>query len=374
MSGGAMLPPLLTALRAGRGFAHKHDIARVMHSLDDDAPHATSGPAVTPADAPTTVPNGDDCAVLPLPGGGHQLLAIEGLMPDFVQQQPWFAGYSAVMVNLSDVAAMGGRPTAVVDALWSADEATTAELLRGMRAACAQYGVPLVGGHTNLRSAGAQLAVAVLGRAERLISSFAARPGDRLLVATDLRGAWQGEAPFWNASTTAPAARLQADLALLPQLAEAGLVDAGKDISMAGVLGTLLMLLECSGCGAQVQLERLPCPLPAQGGPDWHEDSAAAHAARLRWLSAFPSFGFVLAVRPALAAAVGARFAGHGIACADIGEVQAGTRLDVALDEEQACLWDLAESGFILGGPVTPATAPASVSTATASAKERHHA
>ncbi|SIR49379.1 sll0787 family AIR synthase-like protein [Pseudacidovorax sp. RU35E] len=376
MSAGAMLPPLLAALRDGRGFAHKRDIARVMQALNGDGSPAT---AVATA-APTTVPNGDDCAVLPLPDGGHQLLAIEGLMPDFVQQQPWFAGYSAVMVNLSDVAAMGGRPTAVVDALWSADEATTAELLRGMRAACAQYGVPLVGGHTNLRSGSAQLAVAVLGRAERLISSFAARPGDRLLVATDLRGAWQGDAPFWNASTSAPAARLQADLALLPQLAEAGLVDAGKDISMAGVLGTLLMLLECSGCGARVELERLPCPPRTHGGPDWHADSDVAHAARLRWLGAFPSFGFVLAVRPALAAEVQARFAEHGIACADVGEVQVGTRLDVALGEEQACLWDLAESGFILGGPATSATAPTSASASASapasveSAKERHHA
>lgn len=369
-----VLPPLLAALRAGRGFAHKRDIARVMQALDTDpAPVAAT---------PTTLPNGDDCAVLPLPGGGHQLLAIEGLMPDFVQQQPWFAGYSAVMVNLSDVAAMGGRPTAVVDALWSADEATTAELLFGMRAACNQYGVPLVGGHTNLRSAGAQLAVAVLGRAERLISSFAARPGDRLLVVTDLRGAWQGDAPFWNASTTAPAARLQADLALLPQLAEAGLVDAGKDISMAGVLGTLLMLLECSGCGATVQLERLPCPAVDQGGPDWHAPGDAAQAGRLRWLSAFPSFGFVLAVRPALAAGVQARFAEHGLACADVGEVQSGTRLNVALGAEQACLWDLAESGFILGGPVTStststsisASASASASASTAPAQERLHA
>ncbi|MBO9643433.1 MAG: sll0787 family AIR synthase-like protein [Pseudacidovorax sp.] len=375
-----LLPPLLAALRAGRGFAHKRDIARVMQALDSDAPSAMSEPTVMPTHAPTTVPNGDDCAVLPLPGGGHQLLAIEGLMPDFVQQQPWFAGYSAVMVNLSDVAAMGGRPTAVVDALWSADEATTAELLRGMRAACAQYGVPLVGGHTNLRSGSAQLAVAVLGRAERLISSFAARPGDRLLVATDLRGAWQGDAPFWNASTNAPAARLQADLALLPQLAEAGLLDAGKDISMAGVLGTLLMLLECSGCGARVALDHLPCPTRAQDGLDWHEQGDEAQARRMRWLSAFPSFGFVLAVRRALAAEVQARFSERGIACADVGEVQAGTRLDVALGEEQACLWDLAESGFILGGPATSATVPTSASASARapawveSAKERHHA
>lgn len=317
------LPDLLAALRASRGFAHKRDIATVLGRLGASA-------------AGTVVPNGDDCAVLPAPeGGGHLLLAIEGLMPDFVASSPWFAGYSGVLVNLSDIAAMGGRPLAVVDALWSADAAHAAELLAGLRSAAERYGVPLVGGHSNLRAPSAQLAVAVLGRAERLISSFAARPDDRILVAVDLRGAWQGDAPFWNASTEAPPERLRADLALLPALAEDGLCDAGKDISMAGVLGTLLMLLECSGAGARVQLDRLPAP-----------DGADA----LRWLQAFPSYGYVLAVRPALADTVQARFAARGIACADIGAVEAGARLLVERSGESALLWDLSDTPFIGAG------------------------
>ncbi|WP_077000657.1 sll0787 family AIR synthase-like protein [Variovorax sp. KK3] len=335
-----ILASLLDALRCGRGFAHKRDIAQVMGGLvADDAADA----------ARTAVPNGDDCAALPLPGGGYQLLAIEGLMPDFVQQQPWFAGYSAVMVNLSDVAAMGGRPVAVVDALWSsAGSADAGRVIEGMQAACRQYGVPLVGGHTNLHSATPQLAVAVLGRAERLISSFAARPDDRLLMAVDLRGAWEGDAPFWNASTRAPAPRLQADLALLAELAEEGLCDAGKDISMAGALGTLLMLLECSGRGARVRLDALPVPPQAAGWRGWTDPAPAAQAARLRWLSAFPSYGFVLSVRPEQVAAVTRRFANRDIACADIGEVTAGTRFDVSLHGATEALWDLSRAGFIL--------------------------
>ena len=52
---------------------------------------------------------GDDCAAIPDPvGGGHLLFAAEGMLPAFVESDPWFAGYSAVMVNLSDIAAMGG--------------------------------------------------------------------------------------------------------------------------------------------------------------------------------------------------------------------------------------------------------------------------
>lgn len=373
------LDVLAEALRASRGFAHKQDIAAVMRQLGAGW-------------AATAVPNGDDCAVLPDAGGlGHLLLAIEGMVQDFVERDPWFAGYSAVMVNLSDVAAMGGRALAVVDALWAGDEALAREVLAGMRAASERYGVPLVGGHTNLRSASGQLAVAVLGRAQRLISSFAAQPGDRLLVAVDLRGQWQGDAPFWNASTTAPAERLRGDLALLPTLAEAGLCDAGKDISMAGVLGTMLMLLECSGVGATVDLALLPRP---PGVPGWHaadpandehgthdahkehkehgthdehvthqardqRDAHGAHgmqdahdAQRLRWLCAFPSYGFVLSVRPAQAGAVHARFAARGIACADVGAVHAGHTLDLQCGTERTTLWDLARQPFIAPGAV----------------------
>jgi AIR synthase-related protein len=318
------LPALLAALRAGRGFAHKRDIGQVLSRLGLDTPG-------------TRLPNGDDCAVLPSPGeDGHLLLAIEGLVSDFVQAMPWFAGWSGVMVNLSDVAAMGGRPIAVVDALWSGDEAVAREVLAGMQAAAQRYGVPLVGGHTNLRAGAGQLAVAVLGRARRLISSFAARPDDRLLVAVDLRGRWMDPFPFWNAASEAPAERLRADLALLPALAEDGLVDAGKDISMAGVLGTLLMLAECSQVGAELVLD----PLPRPDGADL-----------LRWLSAFPSYGYLLAVRPAHAPAVLQAFDARGIACADVGRVTASSEVRVQAEGQQALLWDFAADPFITGTP-----------------------
>ena len=92
---------LCEALRASRGFTHKRDISSVMRQL---AP-------TLPAD----IAVGDDCAAIP-DGDGYLLFAIEGLVEDFIVRMPWFAGYCGVMVNVSDIYAMGGRPTAVVDA------------------------------------------------------------------------------------------------------------------------------------------------------------------------------------------------------------------------------------------------------------------
>jgi AIR synthase-related protein len=319
-----LLHELVAELRAGRGFAHKRDIGEALGTLVQALPGGA-------ADLAQAVAVGDDCAAI-LDGDGYLLFAIEGFVDDFVQATPWFAGWSGVMVNLSDIAAMGGRPVAVVDALWSRDGAQGEPVLKGLAAAAAAYRVPLVGGHTNHRSARNGLAVAVLGRAQKLLSSFNARPGDRLLMAVDLRGAYEEPQPFWNAATSAPPARLRGDLELLPQLAEAALCDAAKDISMAGPLGTALMLLEASQVGAAIDLGAIPLPagVPLQ-----------------RWLQSFPSFGFILSVRPAQTAAVIARFAARGIACADIGEVRAAPQVLLHQGAQQALLWDIATEPFI---------------------------
>ncbi len=54
-------------------------------------------------------------------------------MNEFVAGDPWFAGWCGAMVNISDIAAMGGRPIAVVDAIWADGEADAAPVLAGLK-------------------------------------------------------------------------------------------------------------------------------------------------------------------------------------------------------------------------------------------------
>lgn len=96
---------------------------------------------------------------------GYLLLAAEGMWPLLVETEPWFAGWCAVLTNVSDIYAMGGRPIAVVDTLWSQSVSATQSLCDGMKAAAQVYNVPIVGGHTNSRSPYNALSVAILGRA-----------------------------------------------------------------------------------------------------------------------------------------------------------------------------------------------------------------
>lgn len=315
------LARLAAELAAHPSIAGKRDIATATRAL-----------GLTGSDPGTP---GDDAAPIPRPGGGWDLLAGEGFIPGFVAHDPWFAGWCGVMVNLSDIAAMGGRATALLDTVWAPDAVSAAPLLTGLADAARAYGVPIVGGHTNLRAPALGLSVSVTGRADRLISSFAARPGEVLVAAIDHRGTYRSFDNFC-AALDAPHERLRGDLALLPDLAEAGLTAAGKDISQGGIAGTALMLAECSGVGIAIDLDAIPLP------PDARID---------RWLVSFPNFGFLLTATGAAAPAILARFAARDIAAAVIGRVTEGSRITLARDGDSVPFWDHAADPYLSLAP-----------------------
>jgi uncharacterized protein len=320
MNAVSTISALAERLRRSSGIAAKSDIAAVARSL------GLSGDDV--------IPVGDDCAAIP-DGDGYLLFAIEGFMNEFVAGDPWFAGWCGAMVNISDIAAMGGRPIAVVNAIWADGEANAAPVLAGLKQAAKAFAVPVVGGHTNVRTDRGQFSVAILGRAKKLLTSFDAEPGDTLIVAIDLRGRYREPFSNWEAATDAPHDRLRGDIELLPLIAEAGLSRAAKDISQGGIVGTAAMLAECSGVAIDIDINAVPKP---------------ADVALERWLLTFPSFGYLLSVKPWHVAETIARFAGRGIAAAAVGSVTEGNRVTISDGAASETIWDFAEKPLIGGG------------------------
>jgi AIR synthase-related protein len=315
--GAGSLRGLVVALKARGELGFKQDIQLAA---------AAFGRETRSAWFPSTGPiaNGDDATAL-ADGAGHVLFAAEGMRGELVAADPWFAGFCGVMTNVNDIAAMGGRPWAIVDVLFLG-AGDNARVLEGMVAASKTFGVPIVGGHTTRVSGASMLAVAILGRSNRLIRSDKARPGHVVLAAISLRGSFRGPGGNFNAATAAPGELLRAQLAVLPELAEAGLLAAGKDISMAGLCGTLLMMIETSGCGARIDLAQVPAPRGVDA---------------LRWLTAFPSFGFLLTAEPDAVSSVCARFDAVGVTCAAVGVVTDSSVLEVKFEGERETYWDL---------------------------------
>jgi hypothetical protein len=308
------------------GLQGKRDI-QAPASTFSHQPFPQLGPAAT---------LGDDAALLPA-SQGPLLLACEGLHPQLVAEDPWFAGWSAVLVNLSDIAAMGGRPLALVNSLWSQGAEPAAALLAGMRFACDKFAVPMVGGHTNLQSPYTALSVAVLGTAPGpVLSARLARPGQICCLLANHQGAFHRHYPFWDAATRADGERLRGHLELLVQLAGAGVVQAAKDVSMGGIAGTAVMLSEAAGCRLELDLEAIKPP------------SGVTLEA---WLACFPSYAYLLALDPNDMADLAAAVAPHAdLWCGPIGRFLAGpASVELIQAGARSPLWsgNAALTGFI---------------------------
>jgi AIR synthase-related protein len=316
------LSEIVAHLRAAPAWQRKHEID-ILTGLGSLAPLVAGKP----------VPLGDDTAVIELPEG-KLLLATEVIYPPLVAANPYLAGRSAVLANVNDVYAMGGYPLAIVDTILAPDTGLAAEILRGLRDGCERYGIALVGGHLTASGDVTSVSACILGRAKQVLSSFSARPGDTILHVVNLRGEFHPTFPFWDCSAHLSNAQLQRDLEILPAIAEAGWCDAARDISMAGILGSLMMMLELSGVGAEIDLEAIPQP-------------AAAAERYFDWLLGFPSYGFMLCARPQHVAAIQQRFAEHAISCVAIGEVTIGQQVSLRRGGEAALLRDLAQESFM---------------------------
>ncbi len=138
-----------------------------------------------PPDGETWI--GDDAAVVVLPAGKHLLLAadavVEGVHFDLELVDAADVGWKALAVNVSDIAAMAGRPLHALVTVVGATAEVIEGLVRGLAEAAAAYECAVVGGDL---SSGPRLVVSVAitgtpGDREAVLRSNA-RPGDALFV------------------------------------------------------------------------------------------------------------------------------------------------------------------------------------------------
>jgi len=197
------------------------------------------------------------------------------------------ARWCSVLVNVNDLYAMGATPVGLMDALGARDASFARRVLRGLTDAARAWGIPVLGGHTQL-GVPAALSVTALGRTTRPVASGGARPGQRLRVTADLDGGWRPgyTGSQWDSSTRRTPAELRALASVVPALAPT----AAKDVSMSGLVGTVGMLAEASGCRVILDVADIPAP---------------AGATRADWLTCFPGFAIVSAEEATRQAAPG---------------------------------------------------------------------
>jgi selenophosphate synthetase-related protein len=281
---------------------------------------------------------GDDGAVV-TDAGRSLVVGGEAILPSFVAADPYGAGIAAVTTNLNDLAAMGAWPLALVDTVTGPRPAIQ-RVLEGMRWAAGLYQVPVVGGHLTVTDGPPGLSAFGLGRADRPLSARYAEPGQSLVVACCVDGRMRADFPFFP-SFDERGERLAGDVRLLAEGASAGWVAAAKDVSMAGLVGSLAMLLECNRLGVTLDLDAVPRP----GG-----------VALRQWVTCFPCFAFLLCVPAGAEGECLREFAGRGLAAAVVGCLDATGQVRVCSAGQTAIAFDLTrESITHLASPAAAA-------------------
>lgn len=217
---------------------------------------------------------GDDGAPVP---GTDVVAACDAIVPSMVERDPYWAGWCGVLVNLNDLAAMGARPVGLLDAVAGPTVSRVARVIGGLRAAAERYGVPILGGHTQLGVASA-LSVTALGRAEHPVPAGGGLPGHAVTLTADLGGEWRPgySGRQWDSTS----GRRSAELRALLDLPRRHRPCAAKDVSMVGIVGTLGMLAEASGCAAELEVAAVPRPANTTVGD---------------WLTCFPGYAMLTA-------------------------------------------------------------------------------
>lgn len=227
---------------------------------------------------------GDDAAVIDL-GAEYGLLTTdllaEGIHFDLTFHPLRHLGYKAIAINVSDIAAMNGVPQQVIVSLGLSNRFSVEavdELYKGIKAACEDFKVDLVGGDTTASKSGLIVSVSVFGKVakDKITYRGTARPNDILCVTGDLGGAFVGlqilareKQVFLADNQMQPdfegkeyvlqrQLKPEARMDVIYELTEAGVVPTSMIDVSDGLSSELHHICKQSGTGAVVFEENLP--------------------------------------------------------------------------------------------------------------------
>ncbi len=230
-----------------------------------------------PPAMPVPLGIGDDAAAI-LPSSKQYLLLTTDSLIEGVHFDPAFStfqdvGYKSVMVNVSDIAAMGGAPRYFLISLGLTNRQTVEEidhLYKGIERGSRETGIDLLGGNIAFSTGPFFISPTVVGEVPKkeMVTRAGAREGDGLYVTGTLGDAAAGLALLKKGIETRRFARLvrryrrpQARWREGRLLAKMRIPSAMIDLS-DGLSSDLGHLMEQSRLGAEIEADRLPLSLP----------------------------------------------------------------------------------------------------------------
>ncbi len=191
------------------------------------------------------------------------LLTTDRIRTDFIENFPFGAGFSSVLVSVDDIYACGGTPLAASIIISVKDPKICNKLLKGICEGSQKFQVPIIRGHTNIHGKCYELSSTMIGEINKgdYISAGNAQINDKIILAVDFEGKVGKANKFYYDTTTFKDSEIVLKKRRSMNLiAKKHLVNASKDVSNGGIFGTLLQLVKYSKVGADVNINRIQIP------------------------------------------------------------------------------------------------------------------
>lgn len=274
---------------------------------------------------------GEDAGYFTL-GEWEVVFTVDGIWHKVLEEDLYWGGFISILVNVHDVYAMGARAKYAVNVISVKDTTALESIKRGMMDAARKYGIKILKGHVHPDAPFNSVEVAMLGFAKKgcLIRSNTAKEGDSIIVAVDTVGEPHGRLIYNFDSTQKDGEILRRQLESMVYLAENSLVSAGKDLSNAGIIGTIAMMLEVSKKGALIDLEKIPKP---------------ENVEMLQWLKSYPACGFcVTTSQPEEVLKV---FKSHGLSAEVVGVVNSSRVLELTYKDSRGTFFNFRKESVL---------------------------
>ncbi len=212
---------------------------------------------------------GTDCAILSFGEGFQTVLATTPVTSPAAQ-----LGSYAVPMALNNVVLAGAEPVGIMLTILlpeETEETELQELMEGAEAACSEYGVQIVGGHTEVTSVVKEpvMTVTGVGRRDAAVSLKGTGPGQDVVISKWIglegtvrlaRQRRQELCTRYPERMVEEAAAFDRYLSIIPEAATAmkSGVCGMHDVSRGGIFGALWELAESAGVGLEIELKKIP--------------------------------------------------------------------------------------------------------------------
>ncbi|MGV9204759.1 MAG: AIR synthase related protein [Promethearchaeia archaeon] len=191
------------------------------------------------------------------------LVTTDRIKTKFIENFPFGAGFSSILVGIDDIYCCGGTPLAASLIVSFKDKEKGQQIIEGVCEGSQKFNIPIIRGHTNPNSPSYELSITLIGeiKKDNYISAKNAQVGDYIILAVDHEGkVAKASKNYWDTTTFKDSEKILFKRGVLKKLAEEKLVNASKDISNGGIFGTLLQLIKYSRVGANVNINKIKIP------------------------------------------------------------------------------------------------------------------